>query len=220
MRFSRAEMTQAATAIADAEGLAAVSMRRLAAELDTSPMSPYSYVTGKEELIELMVDAATAEFLRPDGAAPGDWRSEVRALADRMRSAMHRHPWLTELGLRRQAASPNRIRLLEQVLGALDGRGLTMDEMLTTMSMIFVHVHGFVQIELADQEAHRRTGLDLEQWMLQQVPYIQSVIRSGDYPMFTRMTVEAGRSLTDFDERWEYVLERLLTSIESTTGIG
>jgi AcrR family transcriptional regulator len=210
-------MTRAAIAIADAEGLAALSMRRLAAELDANPMSPYSYVTGKDELIELMVDAATAEFLRPDDAALGDWKAEVRALTDRMRSAMRRHPWLTELGLLRQAASPNRIRLFEQVLEVLDGLGRSMDEMLTTMSMIFVHVHGFLQMELADQESKRRTGLDLEQWMRQQVPYIQSVIGSGDYPMFARMTVEAGRALTGFDERWEYALERLLDSIENAT---
>jgi Tetracyclin repressor-like, C-terminal domain len=102
----------------------------------------------------------------------------------------------------------------------LDALGLSMDEMLTTMSMIVVHVHGFVQIELADQETERRTGLDLEQWMRQQVPYIESVIGSGDYPMFSRMTAEAGRSLTGFDKRWEYVLDRLLRSIESTTGAG
>src|SRR5262249_13840123 len=153
------------------------------------------------------VDAATAEFLRPDDAALGGWRAEVRALTDRMRSAMRRHPWLTELGLLRQAASPNRIRLFEQVLEVLDGLRLSMDEMLTTMSMIFVHVHGFLQMELADQEAQRRTGLDLEQWMRQQTPYIQSVIAGGDHPMFARMTVEAGRALTGFDERWEYALE-------------
>lgn len=216
LRFSRAEMTQAAIAIADAEGLAALSMRRLAAGLGAGPMSPYSYITGKDELIELMVDAVTAEFLRPEGTAPGDWRAEVRALADRMRSAMHRHAWLAELGLRRQAASPNRIRLFEQVLEVLDALGMSMDEMLTTMSMIFVHVHGFVQIELADQEAQRRTGLDLTEWMRRQVPYIESVISSGDHPMFTRMTVEAGRTLTGFDERWEYGLERLLDSIQGS----
>lgn len=213
-RFGRAEMTQTAIAIADAEGLSALSMRRLAAELDTGPMSPYSYITGKDELIELMVDAVTAEFLRPDDVPGGDWRAEVRGLADRMRSAMRRHPWLAELGLRRQAASPNRIRLFDQVLGTLDALGLSMDAMLTTMIMIFVHVHGFVQIELADQEAQRRTGLDLSDWMRRQLPYIESVI--GDHPMFARMTAEAGRTLTGFDERWEYGLERLLDSIQGS----
>ncbi|WP_329254991.1 TetR/AcrR family transcriptional regulator C-terminal domain-containing protein [Actinoallomurus sp. NBC_01490] len=217
-RFGRAEMTRAAIAIADAEGLAALSMRRLAADLDAGPMSPYSYITGKDELIELMVDAVTAEFLRPDGAACGDWRTELRGLARRMRSAMHRHPWLAEIGLRRQAASPNRIRLFEQVLGVLDALELSMDAMLTTMIMIFVHVYGFVQIELADQEAQRRTGLELSDWMRRQLPYIESVVSAGDHPMFARMTAEAGRTLTGFDERWEYGLERLLDSIQGSAG--
>ncbi|GLY79352.1 TetR/AcrR family transcriptional regulator C-terminal domain-containing protein [Actinoallomurus iriomotensis] len=191
-------------------------MRRLASDLDAGPMSPYSYITGKDELIELMVDAVTAEFLRPDGTARGDWRGEVRGLADRMRSAMHRHPWLAELGLRRQAASPNRIRLFEQVLGVLDDLGLSMDAMLTTMSMIFVHVHGFVQIELADQEGQRRTGLDLAGWMRRQVPYIESVVGGGEHPMFARMTAEAGRTLTGFDDRWDYALERLLNGVQGS----
>ncbi|MCW2917900.1 MAG: hypothetical protein JWN52_5968 [Actinomycetia bacterium] len=215
LSFSRAELAGAAVAIADAEGLEALSMRRLAAELDARPMAIYSYVTGKDEVIELMVDAVTAEYLAPAGGTAGDWRSQLRGLAERSRTALHRHPWLAPLAGGRQAASPNRIRLVEQVLGILDGLGLSMDEMLTVMVTLLSFIHGFVQTELADSEALRRTGLDLKQWMTLQVPYIRTVIDSGDYPMFTRMTTEAGRSLTSFDERWEYGLERLLDSVQA-----
>lgn len=214
--FSRAELTAAAVAIADAEGLEALSIRRLAAELGARPMAIYSYVTGKDEVIELMVDAVTAEYLAPVGEPDGDWRSRLRGLAERSRAALHRHPWMAPLAGGRQAASPNRIALFEQTLAALDGLGLGMDEMLAVLGMLLSYVHGFVQTELADSEAMRRTGLDLKQWMTLQLPYIRSVIDSGDHPMFTRMTTETGRTLTGFDERWEYGLERLLNSIQPT----
>lgn len=213
--FTRAELTSAAVAIADAEGLEALSIRRLAAELEARPMAIYSYVTGKDEVIELMVDAVTAEYLAPAGDTGGDWRTQLRNLAERSRRALHRHPWLASLAGGRQAASPNRIALFEQVLTTLDGLGLSMDEMLTVMGMLLSYIHGFVQTELADSEALRRTGLDLKQWMTLQLPYIRSVIDSGDYPMFTRMTTETGRTLTSFDERWDYGLERLLDSIQA-----
>jgi AcrR family transcriptional regulator len=212
--FSRAEMTQTAIAIADAEGLDAVSMRRLAAELGVRPMALYSYVTGKDEIIDLMVDAVTGEDLPPD-APSGDWRAELRGLAERSRAAIHRHPWMAPLAAGRVAASPNRLRVMESALAGIDNLGLSMDEMLTILGMLFAYVNGYVQTELADAEAQRRTGLDLKQWMLQQLPYIQTVIASGDYPMFTRMTTETGRSLTSSEERWTYGLEHLLDSIEA-----
>jgi AcrR family transcriptional regulator len=211
--FSRPRLTEAAVRVADAEGLDAISMRRLAAEVGSGTMSLYRYVSGKDDVIELMVDAVVTEYLPEDSQLSGDWRRDLRELAWQARRCMRRHPWFTPLAASRQAASPNRLRLMENTLGMLDGLGLSVDEMLTITGTLFAYVHGFVQSELADAEALRRTGLDLSQWMALQVPYIQSVIATGRYPMLERMTTQGGRELTGVDERFAYGLDRMLAGI-------
>ncbi|MFG1875974.1 TetR/AcrR family transcriptional regulator C-terminal domain-containing protein [Sphaerisporangium sp. NPDC049003] len=140
----------------------------------------------------------------------------MRGLAVRSRQAIRAHPWLAPLAAARQAAGPNQIRLMETALGMVDGLGLGIDGMLTMVGTVAAYVNGFVASELAEAEALRRTGLDLGQWMAMQVPYIQSVIQSGDYPLFTRMTVEGGRTYTDPEERFAYGLDRLLDGIAAS----
>ncbi|MCT9929546.1 TetR/AcrR family transcriptional regulator [Planotetraspora sp. A-T 1434] len=211
--FSRSRLTEAAIQIADSEGLDAISMRRLATEIDAGTMSLYRYVSGKDDVIELMIDAVVADYLPVDTALSGDWMTDLRALARHARQTMLRHPWLAPLAATRQQASPNRVRLLDTSLRMVDGLGLGVNEMLTIIGTVFAYVHGFVQSELADAEALRRTGLDLMQWMTLQVPFLQSVVGSGQYPMVARMLTEGGQEYTDIDDRFDYGLERLLEGI-------
>src|SRR2546429_919999 len=77
---SRADLVAAAVRVADAEGIAAVSMRRVAAEIGAGTMSLYRYVSRKDDLLDLMVDAALGEMDLPD-APSGDWRADLRLLA-------------------------------------------------------------------------------------------------------------------------------------------
>ncbi|WP_285702362.1 TetR/AcrR family transcriptional regulator [Microtetraspora sp. NBRC 16547] len=211
--FSRAALTEAAIRVADAEGMEAISMRRLAAEIGAGTMSLYRYVSGKDDVIELMIDAVVADYLPEGTALSGDWRADLGAMARRARRTILRHPWLAPLAASRQGASPNRLRLLEASLGIVDGFGLGVDEMMTLIGAVFAYVNGFVQSELAEAEALRRTGLDLKQWMALQAPYLGSVIASGDYPVITKMTTEGGRAYADIEERFEYGLERLLDGL-------
>ncbi|MEU6715074.1 TetR/AcrR family transcriptional regulator [Nonomuraea sp. NPDC046802] len=214
--FSRARLTEAAIRIADAEGLDALSMRRVAAEIGSGTMSLYRYVSSKDDLIDLMSDAVAPEFFPPSTDVTGDWRADVRALAVCNRQAMLRHPWLTKSPATRQSAGPNRVRLMEDSLGLVDGLGLSMDAMLNVMGAIAAYVNGFVSAELAEAEARRRTGMDLMQWMASQASFIESLLRTGDYPLFSRMVTEAGRELTDPDERFAFGLDRLLDGIAAT----
>lgn len=214
--FSRAQLTEAAIRIADAEGLEAITMRRVAAEIGAGTMSLYRYIDGKDDLIDLMVDAVADEFVPDDLAITGDWRANLRAMAEQMRAAMLRHPWLAPLTPGRQNSGPNRIRATERTLRMLDGLGLGMDRMLAIIGTVVAYVSGFVQSEIAEAEALRRTGVDFAEWTAMQAPYLMSVIQSGEYPLFTRMLTEAGKELTGSDERFAFGLDCLLDGIART----
>ena len=107
----------AAVAIADREGLDAVSMRRVATELGTGAASLYRYVDNREDLLDLMIDATGSEYVF---AAPtGDWLADLLDIGDQARAIMRRHPWLPSLLIARSVLGPNGLVLLEHVLKAL-----------------------------------------------------------------------------------------------------
>jgi AcrR family transcriptional regulator len=103
-----ASIAEAAVRIADAEGLEAVSMRRLAAELGAGAASLYRYVANKDELFELMVDSVMAQRSPP--RPTGHWRDDMRTLANKLRALFLRHPWLGVLSAFRPARSRARLR--------------------------------------------------------------------------------------------------------------
>ncbi|MDT0494199.1 helix-turn-helix domain-containing protein [Streptomyces griseus] len=117
---SRYEITGAALALADAEGLAAVSMRALAQRLGTGPASLYRYVGSRDELLDLMADAVAGE-LDLSAAPTGDWLGDLVALALQSKAAHARHPWLADLNDRRgEVLGPHAIDYLDHALAILE----------------------------------------------------------------------------------------------------
>src|SRR3954471_20048761 len=98
-RFSRSELAATAVRIADTEGFAAVSMRRIATELGAGTMTLYHYVRTKDELLPLVVDAVMAEVVIPtdDEPMPTDWRAALTLIAERSRAMAERHPWILDI---------------------------------------------------------------------------------------------------------------------------
>src|SRR4051795_8196689 len=90
--LSREAIVAAAVEIADEEGLEAVSIRRIATKLETRPISLYSHIETKEELIDLMMDEVIGEVVLP-GELPADWREALRRIAQATRAAARAHPW-------------------------------------------------------------------------------------------------------------------------------
>jgi AcrR family transcriptional regulator len=213
--LSRDEITAAAVRLADAEGIEAVSMRALAVELGVGAASLYRYVARKDELIELMVDAMTGNDLQFE--VSGEWRADLRSFAHGLRAMTLRHPWMAVPSAGLRNFGPNTARLYEQVLGTIDGLGLDIDDMLVMVETLDAYVRGRALEELAEQEAVRRSGLDQEQWMQTQVPYVQSLIDSGRYPLLTRVVLDAraphdpDRLKHGFDVGLERVLDGLAT---------
>jgi AcrR family transcriptional regulator len=119
----RQEIVDAAVRLADAEGLEAVSMRRLAEELGVGTMTPYSYVADKDELLDLMLDEVSREMLVPE-PLPGDWRAALRAIALATRATVEAHPWIFRGQARRPRGRINTMRHIEQSIGAVQMLGV------------------------------------------------------------------------------------------------
>jgi AcrR family transcriptional regulator len=213
---SRAEITAAAIALADSEGIDAVSMRKVAAKLGAGTGTLYRYLSRKDDLLDLMIDAVEGE---DGGPAPlsGDWRQDLRAFARRARSIIHRHPWVAVLAAGRPTLGPNGLRLAEHTLDSIAELRLTIDDMLVSLETLQAFVRGYTLGELAEQEAIRRSGLDRDQWMTAHAPYLQKIIADGQHPLVARVVLDAESPHADpRDERgFELGLERILDGLSA-----
>ncbi|MER0482049.1 TetR/AcrR family transcriptional regulator [Streptomyces sp. Edi2] len=202
-------IVEVSLALADAEGLEALSMRRVATALGSGTTSLYRYVTSRDELLELMIDAAQGEDVPPP--LSGDWRADLRAAACRHRAVLLRHPWLSGVMSTRPALGPNMLRQLDTALGAASA--LTDDISLASnaVDVVMQYVFGAVSRELAEQEAQRRTGQTEEQWRSSVGTYVQEIIAAGHHPQFARRVLEA-RDHTS-QELFDFGLDSLLDGI-------
>ncbi|GAA1960790.1 TetR/AcrR family transcriptional regulator [Kitasatospora viridis] len=207
-------IVSASVAIADAEGLDALSMRRVAADLGTGTTSLYRYVAGRDDLLDLMVDAVGGDC--PTDPLTGDWRADLAAFARELRAGLLRHPWLGALMMSRPALGPNSLRRLDRALAA--AAPLTPDTTLANSAIgaLRHYVIGAVGDQLAEQDTQRRTGLTPEQWRASVGPYIREVIAGGEYPHFSRMVLEAEHP--DADQRFEFGLDCFLTGLAARLG--
>ncbi|MFB4281343.1 MULTISPECIES: TetR/AcrR family transcriptional regulator [unclassified Nonomuraea] len=209
--LTREAIVAAAVAVADAEGLAAVSIRRVAAELDARAMTLYSYIERKEDLLALMADEIAAETL-VEGPLPGDWREALLLLARRERELVRRHPWRVELISQRVDIGPNGLRHVEQKLAAFDGLGV---DRLTAWRFLAVfndYMTGFVVREAQERGAPREQGVnDAERAAVAQ-PYIRELVESGEFPRLAPM-IEQG--VQGADDNFERGLNWVLDGIEA-----
>jgi AcrR family transcriptional regulator len=138
-RLSREQITAAVLKIADSEGFEAVTMKRIAEELDCATMTLYYYVRNKGDIVALMHDVILGEILIT--ALPADWREAVSAIARRTRDVLLRHPW-SVVSLNDAQFGPNAMRHLEQSLEALDGLDLDPAEKLAFWGVVDDYVFG------------------------------------------------------------------------------
>ncbi|MES2059241.1 MAG: TetR/AcrR family transcriptional regulator [Pseudomonadota bacterium] len=183
----REAITRTAITIADREGVAAVSMRRIAAEIGTGTSSLYRYFARKDDLLNLMVDGALAGG---DSRSSGDWRADMRQVAEGLRARFKDHPWLCSALAGKPTLGPNRMRTLEQSLSLLEATKLSLTERLTIIDTVASYVRGYVASEVADIAARAQSGLAEEQWDSDQAEYAESLKRSGSYPLSAALFIE------------------------------
>lgn len=185
--LDRERIVAAAVALADEGGLAAVSVRKVAARLDAGPMRLYGYISTKDELFDLMVDAVSAEILPEE--RPGDWREALHGLAHRTRRAALRHPWLADLLGGRPALGPNGLAVTESTLAALDGLA-DVDTVMRAVETVSAYVTGAIRREVADLRAERDTGLSKAEWQRARGPHVTRILATGRFPALAKAVHE------------------------------
>jgi AcrR family transcriptional regulator len=215
-RFTRADIARAAMRIADTEGFAAVSMRRIAAELDAGTMTLYHYVRTKDELLTLLTDAVMGEVVVPDTEPfPTHWREALILLAERSRAAFRRHPWILDIA-DDPPIGPNSVRHFDQSLQAVSSLELDLAEKLDIVSVVDEYTFGYCLQER--NNLHDAGPSDAEM-----IAYVEDLIATGHYPQIEAIAKRSGlhaswsrvtRHLRD-PERFRRNLDRLLDGIEA-----
>jgi len=209
--YTRADIAAAAVKVADEGGLDAVSMRHVAAELGCGTMSLYNYVPRKEDLYELMVDAVSGEHELWEPS--GDWRADMRRIAQQRRALMHRPPWLTRLMSPVYGFSPNALRYLEHCLACLDPLDARYGMKMQLVGMLNGCVTSYVANELATAERTRSLPWSAEEETAVRIAYLGSQVAGGAYPRMAAAFTE-GPGPIDLDGAFELMLSRILDAFE------
>ncbi|MEU6984438.1 TetR/AcrR family transcriptional regulator C-terminal domain-containing protein [Streptomyces sp. NPDC046324] len=209
--YTRADIVAAAIRIADADGIDALSMRRIAADIGCGTMSLYNYVPRKEDLYELMVDAVSGEYDLPDPPS-GDWRADMLQVAREARGILRRHPWVIRLMTTGYAFGPNALRFLEACLACLDGLDLPGGTKMELIATVNGTVMTIVANELAIAERARGLPWSEEQEQEVRGAYLMERLAGGAYPRLAAVVGAAGVERLDPEEIFERTLGRVLDS--------
>jgi AcrR family transcriptional regulator len=215
------QIASAAVEIADADGLDAVTMRRLAGRLDVATMGLYRYVRNKDDIFALMLNTVAREIVPPEPGTAG-WRDTLRRIAQELRAGHLRHPWLARLQSNTAATlAPNLLAVLEAGLAALDAVDLDLDvdQMVAAFSALTAYVQGKTAAEIAQREAYRRYGWSSDDDMRAAAgPRLLWLLNRGDYPTLAHYVVD-GSNQDDADYSFAFGLECVLDGIAARLGV-
>jgi AcrR family transcriptional regulator len=206
----------AAIELADADGLGALSMRRVAEKLGAGTMSLYTYVPAKAELIDCMVDTVYGEVADP-AAEAGGWRARLEAVARASHALYLRHPWMLQAATGRPGLGPNAVAKYDAELRTVDGLGLDDVEMDSVVAMVASFVHGAAREAVEAARTAQRSGLTDEEWWRASEPFLARVFDPARHPLAARVGAAAGaahNAASDPAHAFEFGLQRLLDGIE------
>lgn len=187
--LSLSKIVEKAVEIADDDGLAAVSMRRVAEDLGFTTMSLYRYLSSKDELIELMWDAATAPSPDPDDM-PERWRDALTWWAQRNLAIFRQHPWFFDIPISGPPMGPNQVRWMECALRALSGTGLSSGEMMGILQLVSTYTLSAGRLELTMSQAASTTGVAPHEWDWLYGQMLAKVVDAGELPTLARLLEE------------------------------
>jgi len=214
--LSLERIVAAAVRIADADGLAAVSMNRVAAELGTGTMSLYRYVAAKDELVTLMVDAAwgPAPWTQASGAPGEEWRSGLSRWASEMRACLHRHPWALQVPISGLPIRPNEVAWFEQGLRVLGETSLHEEEKASVILLISGYVRNSASIDADIEAAVRASGLTPDAWLASYARTLAQLADPRRFPAIARFAAAGVFERSDPPEKeFTFGLERMLDGI-------
>ena len=215
-RFTRDQIAAAAIRIADEDGADALSMRRIAAELDAGTMTLYHYIRTKDELLTLVTDAIMGEIvLGPDEPLPDDWREAVTVIAQPHAGGhASAHPWMLDIA-DDPAIGPNSVRHFDQTLQAVSSLDVGLATKLDIVSAVDEYVFGYCLSQRNNVQADAKLDSGM-------VEYVEGLLHTGEYPALQAIADELGvmkaweqieTHMRD-DTRFDRNLTRLLDGIE------
>jgi AcrR family transcriptional regulator len=211
-RLTVDKIATTAIEVADAEGLGALSMRRVAEQLGVSAMSLYTYIPGKAELIDVMLDTVAGEAPLLDTLG-GDWRARVEQWAREGLAALRRHPWVLQVGTSHPPMGPSEVAWTDSALRALSGTGLTEHEIVAVINVVNGYLRGVAGTLVDAVQVEQHTGVTDEQWYAEHAPLLDQLIQPSRFPTITSFHT-AGVFENPIDH-FEFGLQRLLDGIEA-----
>jgi AcrR family transcriptional regulator len=208
-------IVDAAVRVADTEGLDAVSMGRVAAELGAAPMSLYRHVSAKEELLTLMVDAAWGDS--PEPGTPGEgWRAGLSRWAWSIRARAKQHPWVVRIPLNSLPIMPREVAWFEQALACMRDTGLTEARKASVTMLLAGYVRNLATTEADIEAAIRASGLSPAEWMASYPRMLGKLTDPQRFPALSAF-IAAGVFEADDgpDDEFIFGLDRILDGIET-----
>jgi AcrR family transcriptional regulator len=212
--LSRERVVDAAVRVAAAEGLAAVSMTRVAKELGAGPMSLYRHVKNKDELLALMIDMAMGPT-RPDPSGEG-WRADLAQWAWSFRTTLGRNLWAVDVPLRGLPVLPNEVGWTEAALSALTGTRLSAAEKLSVLLLVSTYVRSQAQMNAQIAAAFAASGSSPDELMAGYSRLLAALAGAGRFPALAEVVATGVLERADDpDDEFRFGLERILDGIEA-----
>lgn len=206
--LSRERVLDGAVAVADAGGIAALTIRSLADKLGVKPMSVYHHVANKDEILDSIVDLVFSEIDLP--APDDDWRTGMRRRAVSARQALRRHPWAIQLLQSRTSPGPATLRHHNAVIGSLRGAGFSVEMTAHAFALIDSYVFGFALSENALPIHGPETVTEVAESMMRQYP-------ADAYPHLAEFSTEhVLKPGYDFGREFDFGLGLVLDALART----
>jgi AcrR family transcriptional regulator len=204
--LTRDRVLRAALDVADADGIAGLTIRSLATRLGVKPMSVYYHVANKEEILDGIVDLVFAEIDLPD--PDGDWRSQVRRRAASARAALVRHPWAVALLESRTTPGPENLRQHDAMLGTLRAGGFSVRTAGHAYAVLDAYVYGVAVTETSLPFLEAEGAGEVAEAMM-------ADFASGQYPHLVELATEVVlQPGYDFRDEFEFGLDLLLNALD------
>jgi AcrR family transcriptional regulator len=215
----------AAIELADADGLDAVSMRRVAERLEMGTMSLYTYVPGKAELLDLMVDTVYGERVDEAAVDPGTgMRERLEGLARDQWAFFQRHPWTLSIASGRSVLGPNEAKSYEHALSAVADLGIPARDAVAIVDAISMFVRGAARDAAEAAGAESATGKTELEWWTERDAILAEVMTPERFPTLGRLAADGGFDVPPDTENYnvrfivddfEFGLQRLLDGIDA-----
>ncbi|MEV6298569.1 TetR/AcrR family transcriptional regulator C-terminal domain-containing protein [Actinoplanes sp. NPDC051861] len=208
-RLTVDEVVAAAIRIADANGLEAASMARVAADLGVATMTLYTYVPSRADLIDLMVDEAQLErtLINPEKS------DSVRRFAAQTTTMFTKHPWLTEVTLARPPLGPGTMREREFMIAAMTHRGLPTDRINRAANALTAYIYAFAREAGENARLKRITGQTTESWWQEHSDFWENWFDVDAHPAMTALWNAGGFEGDQAQDAFEYGLDLLLRGL-------